>query len=242
MAAMLSLLALGLLALPTSLAHPGHVVVDEAKERASFMKRNPATVQSCASKLERRGLTNGALARRHAMAQRARSEKGLTAPLVRRDFSTFNFTHEDAGATYGGDETLLFADNSTCLLQPEVTEGPYYVAGELIRSNLTETQEGVPLFIDVQLIDTNTCEPIPAVYMDLWHCNATGVYSGVTSGGNGEDSDDSNLDATFLRGIVQTDANGVAQYETIFPGHYTGRKSMRSAFLLIWRHVINTFV
>ena len=41
--------------------------------------------------------------------------------------------------------------------------------------------------------------------------------------GNGDSSDETNLDATFLRGIQQTDDSGVAEFETIFPGHYTGR-------------------
>lgn len=43
----------------------------------------------------------------------------------------------------------------------------------MIRRNVVEDQEGVPLFMDIQLIDTNTCEPIPRIYMDIWHCNAT---------------------------------------------------------------------
>ena len=54
---------------------------------------------------------------------------------------------------------------------------------------------------------------------------STGVYSGVAASGNGNSDDLTNLDNTFLRGIVQTDVNGVAQYETVFPGHYTSRMS-----------------
>ena len=56
---------------------------------------------------------------------------------------------------------------------------------------------------------------------------STGVYGGVSSNGNGNSDDLTNLDNTFLRGIVETDVNGVAQYETVFPGHYTSRKSPR---------------
>lgn len=158
------------------------------------------------------------------MARKVRAKRGLDSHLVRRDFAAYNFTHEStSGVTYGDDETSLFSDDSTCILQPEVTQGPYYVDGELIRSEITDGQEGVPLYLDIQLVDTSSCEPVPAVYMDIWHCNATGVYSGVSASGNGNSDDTSNLDATFLRGIVQTDVNGVAQYETIFPGHYIGR-------------------
>jgi protocatechuate 3,4-dioxygenase beta subunit len=222
----MSLLTFGLLALPAAFAHPGHDLAEEAAERAAFMKRSPNTVRSCAPQLERRGASKAALARRQAVAQKARVKRGLNSPLVRRDFAAYNVSHEStSGVTYGDDETLLFQDDSTCILQPEVTQGPYYVDGELIRSDITDGQEGVPLYLDIQLIDTSTCEPVPAVYMDLWHCNATGVYSGVAASGNGNSDDLTNLDATFLRGIVQTDANGVAQYESIVPGHYTSRKN-----------------
>lgn len=47
------------------------------------------------------------------------------------------------------------------------------MTGELIRTNIVEDQEGVPLYLDIQMIDTNTCDPVPDVYLDLWHCNAT---------------------------------------------------------------------
>jgi protocatechuate 3,4-dioxygenase beta subunit len=78
------------------------------------------------------------------------------------------------------------------------------------------------LTIDYQVIDVDTCEPVSA-YLEIWHCNALGVYSGVVASGNGDSSDTSNLDATWLRGIQQTDDDGVAQFDTIVPGHYTGR-------------------
>jgi hypothetical protein len=229
MVPILSLLTFGLLALPATWAHPGHDLNEEAAERAAFVKRSPNSVRSCDSQLARRGASKAALARRQEIARKARVKRGLDSPLVRRDFAAYNTTHEStSGVSYGDDETLLFQDNSTCILQPEVTQGPYYVDGELIRSDITDGQEGVPLYLDIQLVDTSTCEPVPAVYMDLWHCNATGVYSGVAASGNGNSNDLTNLDATFLRGIVETDSNGVAQYESIVPGHYTSRKPFTS--------------
>jgi hypothetical protein len=81
----------------------------------------------------------------------------------------------------------------------------------------------VPLLLDFQVIDIDSCEPIPEVYLEIWHCNATGVYGGVVANGNGDSTDASNLDNTFLRGIQPTSADGVAQFESIFPGHYVGR-------------------
>ena len=62
------------------------------------------------------------------------------------------------------------------------------------------------------------------MFVDIWHCNATGVYSGVSAAGNGNsESVTSNLNATFLRGIQETDINGIVQVATVFPGHYDGR-------------------
>lgn len=138
--------------------------------------------------------------------------------------SVLNITHLSNDTSINTDvtEEYLFG-NGSCVLVPETTEGPYYVAGEYIRKNLTESQAGIPLTIEMQVIDTNTCEPVPQVYLDFWHCNATGVYSGVEASGNGNGvSDTSNLNATFLRGIAETDPEGVATFESIVPGHYTG--------------------
>jgi protocatechuate 3,4-dioxygenase beta subunit len=47
------------------------------------------------------------------------------------------------------------------------------VTGELIRSDITDGQPGVPLYLDMQMINTKTCEPVPDIYMDFWHCNST---------------------------------------------------------------------
>lgn len=104
-------------------------------------------------------------------------------------------------------------------MQLEVTQGPYYIDGENICGNVMEDQQGVPLYLDIQFIDTSTCEAVPAVFVEVWHCNATGVYSEVSASGNGNSNDTANLNNTFLRGIQPTDENGVVQFETIFPGH-----------------------
>lgn len=81
----------------------------------------------------------------------------------------------------------------------------------------------MPLLLDYQVVDVETCEPIPSVYLEIWHCNSTGVYGGVAANGNGDTTDDTNIDQTWLRGIQLTNADGVAQFESVFPGHYTGR-------------------
>jgi hypothetical protein len=72
----------------------------------------------------------------------------------------------------------------------------------------------------VQYLDINTCLGVPSLYVDIWNCNATGVYSGINVTGNVADG---GWDSTFLRGIQSTDDDGVVAFETIFPGHYEGR-------------------
>jgi protocatechuate 3,4-dioxygenase beta subunit len=161
--------------------------------------------------------------------------------LRARDLDTvINTSHASnlTGITADTDPSVLFTGNNSCILTPEVTQGPYWVQGELIREDVTEDQEGVPLHLDIQVIDVNTCEPVPSVYIELWHCNSTGVYSGVVASGNGDSSDETNLDNTFLRGINQADESGVVQFNTLFPGHYTGR----ATHIHVMTHTLNATV
>ena len=71
-------------------------------------------------------------------------------------------------------------DSAVCRLMPEQEVGPYYVAGELMRSNITENKPGVPLTLRIALLDARTCKPLTGAAVDLWHCDALGIYSGYT--------------------------------------------------------------
>lgn len=97
------------------------------------------------------------------------------------------------------------------------------MGGEFIRPNIIDGQDGNPMILDYQVVDVDTCEPVPDVYLEIWHCNSTGVYSGVQVSGNGNDADASNLNNTFMRGIQKTNDDGVAQFTSLFPGHYAMR-------------------
>lgn len=126
MAPVLSILATGLMAINGALAHPGHSVQQEAAERGQWLRaRQPNSVRSCAGELQRRGHLEAALARRQELAKHARVKRNLPAKrFERRDFAEYNISHaSDLDVTLGSDETLLFADNSSCILQPEVTQG-----------------------------------------------------------------------------------------------------------------------
>jgi protocatechuate 3,4-dioxygenase beta subunit len=102
-----------------------------------------------------------------------------------------------------------------CVLAPEATEGPFYLDDHKVRRNITEGKPGVPLTLRLGVVDAATCRPIRGAIVDIWHCDAGGVYSGTGT----QDTED----ARFLRGIQRTDAKGVAVFRTVYPGWYSGR-------------------
>lgn len=80
-------------------------------------------------------------------------------------------------------ESSVFGGNTSAILSPTITDGPYYVWGEVQRSNVKEDEycDGVDVYLEVQYIDVNTCQPIPGAFVDIWNANATGVYRSVCS-------------------------------------------------------------
>ena len=103
----------------------------------------------------------------------------------------------------------------SCKLTPEVTEGPFYVALDKVRRDITEGRPGVPLTLKVRVIDVKKCAPIHGAAVDVWHCDAGGLYSDEASNGTSGQ--------TYLRGVQLTNRKGYATLKTIYPGHYTGR-------------------
>src|SRR3954447_6508488 len=104
------------------------------------------------------------------------------------------------------------AEAASCVLQREVTEGPYYLDLNLVRRNIRGGRPGTPLTLRFKVVDATTCKPIKGAMVELWHADASGAYSGV-QGNSGN----------FLRGGQRTDANGNVRFETIVPGWYRGR-------------------
>ncbi|MBB93078.1 MAG: protocatechuate dioxygenase [Rhodobacteraceae bacterium] len=109
---------------------------------------------------------------------------------------------------------------NACLLSAEVTEGPYYIDPDLVRADITEGREGVPLEMKLQVVDAS-CNPIEGARVDIWHCDAAGNYSGYANQGSDQTVDTTG--ETFLRGTQPTDARGIATFQTIYPGWYRGR-------------------
>jgi protocatechuate 3,4-dioxygenase beta subunit len=119
-----------------------------------------------------------------------------------------------AKSYWPGDEPALAAGEVSCILTPEQTEGPYYIAGEKVRRNITEGRPGRPLTLRLTVVDASTCKPIKGATVDIWHCDASGAYSGFGSG---------RASRTFMRGLQRTNADGIATFRTVYPGWYPGR-------------------
>ncbi|KAF2002684.1 aromatic compound dioxygenase [Amniculicola lignicola CBS 123094] len=212
-----------------AIAHPGHDHTAEIAQRNAYLKHNKRSLAHCADSLKKRGNDAMMNARRSAIAGNLRKKRSIDQEksyLRARDAAEVLATNHASnltGITVDSDPSVLFTGNNSCILTPETTQGPYWVSGELVRENITEGQAGVPLTLDIQIIDVNTCEPVPQAYLEIWHCNSTGVYSGVNANGNGNTDDTSNIDSTFMRGVQQSDDSGVVTFDTLVPGHYTGR-------------------
>ncbi len=109
------------------------------------------------------------------------------------------------------------------MVRPEQTEGPFFVEEHLNRVDIRtdpadgSVKPGIPLRLALRVtrVASGGCAPMPGVIVDLWHCDATGIYSDAAENGT--------LGKKFLRGSQVTDANGIAQFTTIYPGWYQGR-------------------
>ena len=97
---------------------------------------------------------------------------------------------------------------SVCFLQPEVTEGPFWIANHLTRRNVTEGRRGTPLALHITVVDSD-CKPIKGADVEIWHADASGDYSAGAQ--------------RFLRGHQRADAGGRVLFDTIYPGWYQGR-------------------
>ncbi|KAG8783724.1 hypothetical protein FRC12_019420 [Ceratobasidium sp. 428] len=142
--------------------------------------------------------------------------------------------------------TYKSIQNNTCVLAPEITEGPYFVRNELLRSDIREDQPGVDLELDIGVMDIRTCKPIPKALVQIWSCNSTGFYSSFTTAPaldpivlpvstdpvftnsasmsrlielGGENLAVNKTDEmTWLRGAYPTNDEGVVEFKTKYPG------------------------
>jgi protocatechuate 3,4-dioxygenase beta subunit len=113
------------------------------------------------------------------------------------------------------------ANAATCTATPAGTEGPYYLSGMPVRSNITETEAGIKTTLTFTVVDSK-CKAVKGATVDVWHANMNGEYSGV-DGNSG----------TYLRGSQVTNAKGIVTFTTIFPGWYPARTM--HIHVMVWK-------
>jgi protocatechuate 3,4-dioxygenase beta subunit len=163
----------------------------------------------------------------------------------------------------------LVPEADVCRLSAEQEQGPYYVAGELFRANIAENKPGVPLSLRIVVLDARSCKPLSNAAVDVWHCDAVGVYAGFTRqdprGPGGPGGPPFGFDPehpgeppgppermgpppeahptdklTFLRGIQLTGQDGAVSFRTVFPGFYMGRTNHIHFKVRIGGHAVGT--
>jgi protocatechuate 3,4-dioxygenase beta subunit len=119
-------------------------------------------------------------------------------------------------------ETPAIVPPNACVLIPSETAGPFPLDltenSSFFRKDIRETQTGVRLNVKVKVFGLANCQPMRNVRVNIWQCSAGGIYSGYNNGMNPGDAN-----AKHLRGYQFTDANGIAEFVTVFPGWYQGR-------------------
>jgi len=109
-----------------------------------------------------------------------------------------------------------------CIVTPAETEGPYFVDERLKRSDITvdpsdgSVRRGTPLTLTLTVAKAGSpCVALAGAQVDLWHCDALGLYSDVPA--------ENSSGRRFLRGYQTTDSGGTVTFSTIYPGWYRGR-------------------
>ena len=129
-----------------------------------------------------------------------------------------------ASSVAGGSAATAATTNAQCIVTPALTEGPYFVDERLNRSDIRSDpasgvlRPGVTLDLTLVLSQVGaagTCAPLASALVDMWHCDALGVYSDI--------SPQATVGQEFLRGYQVSDVSGTVRFTTIYPGWYSGR-------------------
>ncbi len=123
-----------------------------------------------------------------------------------------------------------FETSEVCALNAEAIRGPFFIPKTLVRRNIAEERPGVPLRVRFKVVDVPGCRPLEGMPVEIWHCDATGLYSGYPSYPPDqfprvmpEGIYEPEEEERFCRGVQFSDAEGMVEFETIYPGWYTPR-------------------
>ena len=110
--------------------------------------------------------------------------------------------------------------SSTCAVQCTTTIGPCHTTSPE-RQDVSDGWDGLPVRLAIKLVGEDGCSPLEDTIVEIWHTNYHGIYSGnIASMCNSEAEDRA---AEYFRGYQRTDADGRVNFDTVFPGWYSGR-------------------
>jgi protocatechuate 3,4-dioxygenase beta subunit len=110
---------------------------------------------------------------------------------------------------------------SICALTCAATLGPCY-ASTLTRKDISEGQNGLPVRLAFLIVD-ESCQPVPGATVDIWHTSAGGLYSGADASNMCTFGDAAARAGRWFRGVQTANASGRVDFDSCFPGWYSGR-------------------
>lgn len=122
-------------------------------------------------------------------------------------------TYDDPFANETGD---------ACVITPSATLGPCYAA-TLARQDVSEAQPGLPMRLALRVVNSDGCTPVAGATVDIWHTDRRGIYSGEDAASMCNNNDALATSTRYFRGTQTTDANGRVDFDSCFPGWYSGR-------------------
>jgi protocatechuate 3,4-dioxygenase beta subunit len=159
------------------------------------------------------------------------SASGTTAAASGSSSGSSAGSATTASATTAGATATTGSSGGPVGVIAEETAGPFPANGSNGVNVLTEsgivrqdirssfgsssgTADGVPSTVSYTVVDASTGDPVSGAAVYTWHCDREGQYSLYSQGA---------ADQNYLRGVQETDANGVATFTTIYPACYSGR-------------------
>jgi hypothetical protein len=117
-----------------------------------------------------------------------------------------------------------------CVVRPRQTEGPFFVDGDLERSDLRidprtgAAKPGMPLRLAfrVSRVGASVCAPLAGAQVHVWHCDAAGNYSSV------RDRRAPNAGEAFLRGFQNDGCGGDGAVSDHLSGLVSGTRGARA--------------
>lgn len=128
------------------------------------------------------------------------------------------------------EDSIFSSESCSTALATAATLGPCYFR-DTTGEDISLGSQGLPMQLCIRLVDSS-CNPLQGYRIEVWHCDADGLYSGNTSESTDKagfnapfctSNNSSALNSTWFRGMLTTDSSGRVNFKTCFPGWYTGR-------------------